>query len=191
MNWDQLKKNIGYRVQFEPVACRLDDNGRELPTENDDWIIQDVSSTDIRVANVRTGHVTTLGRDHVHHFTTNPDRSVGGLHYGFLTLNVQIFLRGNTLSIRPCSKPGEPVRPQFPELADRWVDSKYPVDCGLQAKLAASGFEIAWCPDSRLPRKVDLEACEIVIEPDRFGVPTRFHLKGSPENQTLIKRRNA
>lgn len=48
MNWDQIKKNKGCRVQLEPIACRLDEKGRELPEVNDDWTIEDVSATQVQ-----------------------------------------------------------------------------------------------------------------------------------------------
>jgi hypothetical protein len=111
VNLHQLKKNIGQRVQLEPIACSLDENGRER-READDWIIQDVSNDTIRISNVRAGHVTLLGKDHIHHFISNPDRSREGPKYGFLVLNVQIFLQGDRLWLRPTSRPGEAVSPQ-------------------------------------------------------------------------------
>ena len=44
MNWEQMKKNAGCRVQLVPVAVSLDDMGRELPQTDDDyWIIDEVS----------------------------------------------------------------------------------------------------------------------------------------------------
>src|SRR5438876_886800 len=137
MNWEQLKKSAGTRVQLEPVACRLDEFGRELPVESDDWIVQDVSSDGARISNTRTGHVTTLGPDHIHHFTSNPDRSKGEVKYGFFVLNVQLFLKDNQLWVRPNSKPGERVSPPAVEVADKQVDFQYPADSGLQAYLEA------------------------------------------------------
>ena len=110
MQFDQIKKNVGYRVQLVPQACRLDEKGNELPAIDDDWIIQEVFKGGVRISNVRTQHHTILGLDHIHHFTSNPDRSQGGIKYGFLTLNVQIFLQGNNLSVRPSGRPGEAVR---------------------------------------------------------------------------------
>ena len=111
MNLDLLKKNVSQRVQLLPVAYRLDENGRELEPMDDDWIFGDVSNDTLRISNVRTGHVATLGKDHVHHFTTNPHRSEQGVKHGFLTLNVQIFLQGDNLWVRPNARPGERVNP--------------------------------------------------------------------------------
>lgn len=190
MNWEQLKRCAGFRVQLEPVACRLDEFGRELPPENDDWIVQNVSSVGIRISNLRTGHATTLGPDHIHHFTSNPDRSRNGLQYGFFTLHVQIFLQGSELRIRPNARPGEAVGAPSVRVEEKWVDFRYPRDCGLQDRLEAAGYRIGWCGDTKLSRRTVLEGWEVVIEPDDRGVLTSFHLKDRPANQTLIKKRN-
>lgn len=114
MNLDQLKKNINQRVQLRPIARRFDNEGLELEQIDDDWVIQEVSNGGVQISNIRTAHTTILGRDHVHHFTSNPDRSQSGTKHGFLTLNVQISLRGQNLSIDPNSGPGMPVGAQPP-----------------------------------------------------------------------------
>ncbi len=111
MNFEQLKKNVGCRVQLQPVACRLDKSGRELESIDDDWVIDGVMSDGLHILNARTGHVTTLGKDHVHHFTTNPGRREGGLQYGFLILHVQVFLQGRRVWVLPNSRPGQTVSP--------------------------------------------------------------------------------
>lgn len=190
MNWEQMKKNVGYRVQLVPVACRLDETGRELASMDDDWIISEVSTAEVRISNTRTGHVTTLGKDHIHHFTTNPDRSQAEAKHGFLTLNVQVFLQRNNLWVRPNARPGEPVRPERPEIAEKWVDLRYPADSGLQRRLEVAGYRVAWCLDTSLSRRIDLEGWEIVVEPDAQGALTKFRLKDRPADQTLIKKRN-
>ena len=189
MNLEQLKKNVGWRVQLVPIASRLDENGRELLPMDDDWVINEVSTTGLRVSNIRTGQVANLGKDHVHHFTSNPDRSQTEIPHGFLTLNVQVFLQGNKLWVRPNARPGEPVKPQPVEVIEKWVDFKYPSDSGLQRRLEAAGYRVAWCLDTKLSRKIDLEGWEIVVEPDAQGVRTKFRLKDRPADQTLIKKR--
>ena len=190
MNWEQMKKNVGCRVQLEPVACHLDEKGRELPRVDEDWIIEQVSTAWVRISNEHCGHVTTLGKDHVHHFTTNPDRSRTGIPHGFLTLNVQVFLQGNQLWVRPNARPGEPVRLQRVQVIEKYVDFGYPSDSGLQAKLEAAGYRVAWCLDTKLSRKIDLEGWETVVESDAQGVLTMFRLKDRPADQTLIKKPN-
>ncbi len=184
-----MKKNVGCRVQLVPMACRLDENGHELPPINDDWIINEVSTDAVRIWNTGTDHTITLGKDHVHHFTTDPGRSQAGIRYGFLTLNVQVFLQGRKGWVRPNAQPGEPVRPQPAQVGEKWVDFRYPSDSRLQHKLEAAGYRVAWCLDTELSRKIDLEGWEIVVEPDAQGVLTRFRLKDRPADQTLIKRR--
>jgi hypothetical protein len=46
-----------------------------------------IFSTRNRIA-VPRSKVITLGADHIHNFTSNPDRSHNGIKHGFLTLNV-------------------------------------------------------------------------------------------------------
>ena len=76
-----------------------------------------------------------------------------------------------------------------PQVVEKWVDFKYPSDSGLQAKLEATGYRVAWCLDNKLARKIELDGWEVVIEPDQNGVPTKFRLKDRPADQTLIKKR--
>jgi len=190
MNWDQMKRNVGCLVQLIPTACCLGEDGRELPPRDDDWTIDQVLSDGVHVSNVVTGHTTIFGKDHVHHFTTNPDRSRTGILYGFLTLNVQVFLQGNTLWVRPNARPGEPVKAHLCGVVEKWVDFRYPFDSGLQVRLEADGYQVAWCLDTKLTRKIDLEGWEIVIEPDSQGVLTKFRVQDRPAHQTLIRRRN-
>src|SRR6202034_4324102 len=122
MNLEQLKRNKGWRVQLIPIASRLNDDGRELPPLDDDWIVGDVSNEGVLIANTRTPRQVMLGADHIHHFTTNPDRSQDGFKYGFFTLNVQIFLQGHKSWVRPNTRPGESVKPPVDEISDKWVD---------------------------------------------------------------------
>lgn len=109
MNLDQLKKNVNQRVQLRPVARRFEVGGPELELLDDDWVIDAVTDEGVRVSNSRTGHATTLGRDHIHHYTSNPDRSRAGIKHGFLTLNVQISLRGPSVTVEPNAGPGQPA----------------------------------------------------------------------------------
>lgn len=187
MNLEQLKKNKGWRVQLVPIASRLDDNRHELPLIDDDWVIEDVSSAAVHLINPRTEHRIVLGADHIHHFTTNPNRTQGGIQYGFLTLNVQVFIERLGCSVRPNARPGEPVKPQCEEIVDKWVDLRYPQDSGLQNRLEAEGYTVKWCSDANLARKVDLEGWEVVIEPDAQGVRSKFRVKDRPADQILIK----
>ena len=108
MKLDQLKKNVGYHVNLHPVAICLDNHGNELEHCDYDWVIQEVTDRGVRIGNIHTAHTTLLGRDHIHHFTTNPARRAApGINYGFLTLTVQLFLQGSKVLVRPTARPGE------------------------------------------------------------------------------------
>src|ERR1700730_7574846 len=166
MNLEKLKRNTGWQGQMIPIASRLDDKRRELPPVDDDWIIEEVSNAGVRIFNTRTQHHITLGADHIHNFTSNPDRSHNGIKHGFLTLNVQIFLQGTKSWVRPNAGPGKPVKPQIDEIVDKWVDFEYPSDSGIQQRLEAAGYTVKWCSEDKLSRKIDLEGCEVVVGPD-------------------------
>ena len=191
MNWEQLKKNVGYRVQLVPIATSLEANGEKISEIDDDWIIEKVSNEGVDISNPRTGHVTRLGKDHIYNFTTNPDKSRGSTKHGFLTLTVQIYLQGQNLTIRPCARPGQKVAVSSTNIVEKWVDLRYPTDSGLQQRLESSGYQVRWSLDSKLSRRIDLEGWELVVEPDVYGIPTTFRVKDRVENHNLIKKRTA
>jgi hypothetical protein len=187
MNLAQIKKSLGQRVQLVPIACRLDSLGRELPHINDTWLISEVAEEGVRIENPRTGHFTVLGKDHIHHFTTNPDASrVAGVPHGFLTLLVQLYLQGPKLWITPTPRPGESVPPPPARITEKVVDFGYPKDSGLQARLAAQGYQLAWCFEPRLTRKTELEGWEVVAEADASGQHTTYRLRDRPADQILV-----
>jgi hypothetical protein len=189
MNWDQMKKNVHTRVQLKPISFRLDDYGRKLPPLDDDWIIEEVSADGVRVKNLRTHHTTTLGKDHIYDYISNPDRSQNGIKHGFLTLKVQIFLKPKDLSITPTSRPGESVEPPTVEIAEKWVNADYPARSGLKAQLEAVGYSLAWAWDRNLA-DLGLKGWEIVIAPDAQGVLTKFRFDEVGPHQTLVKKKN-
>lgn len=78
-----------------------------------------------------------------------------------------------------------------PSYVEKWVDFQYPNDSGLQERVTNAGYRVAWCLDTKLSRKIDLEGWEIVTEPNERGIPTRFRLKDKPVDQTLIKKLGA
>jgi hypothetical protein len=118
MNWDKLKHNIGYKVQLVPAACHLDTAGDILPPRGEDWTITS-SGADFLEIDTKSGHLYRLGKDHVHHFTSDAHRSAGGDNYGFLTLHVQIFIQGIAVSAVPNGRPGAPVDPPATDKAIR------------------------------------------------------------------------
>ena len=106
MNLELLRKNLGWHVTLDPVAVRLDERDNELQDIDFDWAISELMPRGIRISNISTGHFAELRTDHIHHFTSNSARRGPAIGYGFLTLNVQLFLRGIEVLMRP-TKPGE------------------------------------------------------------------------------------
>jgi hypothetical protein len=129
MNLTQLKKNIGWRMQLAPQAIHLDEFGRELPGKNEDWILINVSDTEIRIDEASIlGLTVKLGGDYVQSFATNPSRSVaGGLQYGFLKLHQQMYIpRNEPIWFQPCVRPGERVPPPLVHIVELFVDFPIP-----------------------------------------------------------------
>lgn len=100
MNKNELKKNVGYHVKLRPMAKRFAGgrSGPQLPPVDDDWLIQTVDKTGIRISNSATGHGTVLGFDHIREFTTDPVRGQG---YGLLILKTQLHIGGRNLWTEP------------------------------------------------------------------------------------------
>lgn len=135
------------------------------------------------------GLTTTIGKDGIHHYNSNPSRSIPhGLQYGLLMLTVQMYIQGGKISYRPCARPGERVPPFIVQITRQAVDFNYPNVSGIQARLDAEGWRAGWCKESRVPT-LELEGWEIVVETDRHGMPTSFCLPDKPENQVYVKTR--
>jgi hypothetical protein len=118
MKWDKLKTNIGFKVQLVPTTCHLDAGGDILPARGEDWTIT-ATGADFLEINSGLGYQYRLGKDHVHHYTSDAHRSLPGEHYGFLTLNVQLFVQSTTVRAVPNSRPGLPVDPPVADKATR------------------------------------------------------------------------
>lgn len=190
MNRDQLQKTVGKIVQLEPIACRLDEYGIELPLLNDDWRVREITAKGIKIDNLRTGHTTTLAFDHIHHFTSNPERSrASDQEYGFLSLHVQMYVRAREISFRPNLRPGERVDPPRVEILEKSVNIDYPVTSGIQQKLEGFGYKLQWCNEPRVAEKCEVEGWEVVIERDNNGALNKFRLKTRPHDQILLKQR--
>jgi hypothetical protein len=186
MNKDMMKKNVYVHVLLQPPANWLDQNG--LPAKapfEDRWIVTAVRDEGVEIAN--RGYSRLLGYDHINKFTS--DGTKGGNRLGFLTLNVQVTVQGMEVRIEP-TRPGVAISPKTPQVIDKLVDLRYPVDSGLQARIEASGYRVAWALESRLSRLIDLEGYELVIEPDRNGVLCSFRVKDRPIDQVLVKCRS-
>jgi hypothetical protein len=188
MNWDQMKKNMHAHVQLKPTPHRLDEYGHKLPSVSDDWIIEEVSGDGVRIRNLRTHHTTTLGKDHIYEYVSDPDRSQSGIKHGFLILKVQVFLKPKDLSITPTSRPGESVEPPTVEIVDKWVTADYPARSGLKVRLEVAGYEVKFASTSRLA-ELELKGWEPVVERDAHGVLTRYRFDEVGPHQTLIKRK--
>ena len=91
-------------VRLRPIAKRFDGgpDGSELPSIDDDWRVGILTDEGLPISNTRTDHGTTLGYEHIHHFTSDPQR---GAQYGFLTLTVQVHIGGCHLWIEPNVRP--------------------------------------------------------------------------------------
>ena len=104
MNKNSLRKCEFMHVRIRPFAKRLDGGrgGTELPPIDDDWLVGRLTDEGVPIRNLRTDHGATLGYDHIHHFTTDPQR---GSRFGFLTLTVQVHIGGYELWIEPNVRP--------------------------------------------------------------------------------------
>jgi len=51
MNWDQMRRTW-LSVQLVPIACRIDQDGRELQQIDDDWVIERVTDAGVRISSV-------------------------------------------------------------------------------------------------------------------------------------------
>jgi len=185
MNKDQLKKNVFTHVLLVPPACRLDRNGFELkPVEDDWWLIDEVSDGGVRISDPRTGHVKTLAYDHIYKFTS--DEPKNGSRRGFLSLHVQLFVKGNSVTVQPNARPGEPVSPPRVEVVEKVVEFNYPTASGIQQKLEAQGYRLSWCRPERVPSLVDIEGYEVVVEADTRGALSAFRAR---DGLVLVKGR--
>jgi hypothetical protein len=110
MNFEQLRKNVGYLVKLVPPAHHLDDAGDLLPVEGEDWTIVEVTRDHVEIKTA-SGHSYYLGLDHIRKFTTDPHRSTDGQSRAFLTLHVQLRISGSEVTATPNHQPGAPVPP--------------------------------------------------------------------------------
>ena len=179
----QLAKNIGERVRFRPIACRLNQIGQELPQIDDDWLIMSEADNGI-VANIRTQHQFTLGFDHVHHYTSDTTRREGNAKFGFLTLLVQVFLQDRDVRIEP-TKPGEPVAPPRVNIVERLVDFEYPARSGLKAIFDGQGMKLSWVLESRL-HSLEFAGWTRVIMREHEGAYVQYRVKDIPGDQVLV-----
>ena len=98
-------------MRIRPVAKRFyGAAGPQLPPVDDHWLINEVGDRTVMITNSATGHGAVLGLDQIHHWTSDP---LTGERCGFLILNVQLHLRGDSLWSEPTLRPGEGQPDQF------------------------------------------------------------------------------
>ena len=177
MNKDQIKKNLHAHVQLVPPAYRLDKNGLEQrPVSDDDWwLIAAIGDEGVTISDPRTGHVKMLGYDHIYKFTS--DEPKNGAKRGFLSLHVQLFVQGNSVSVLPNARPGEPVAPKRVEITDKLVEIGYPTASGIQQRLESHGYHLAWVRPEHVNNLIDIDRWELVVEPDTRGLLSSFHTR--------------
>jgi hypothetical protein len=78
---------------------------------------------------------------------------------------------------------------KFP-VAEKIVDMNYPRDSGLQAKLESAGFEVRWCMEDQLSRRVDIEGWSQATIEER-GKVVSLKFRDRPFDQVLISKRKA
>jgi hypothetical protein len=179
-------KNLHAHVQLRPPACRLNEDGLPLKAiaysgENDEWYVEDVSDSGLRLSH-RSGHVKTLSYDQVHSFLENEPRQ--GNKRGFLILKVQLFIQGNSISVEPNGRPGEPVLPKAPK--SELVEFNHPVASGIQPRLEALGYKLAWVNPERVRGLIDIDDWELVVQADGFG---GFNSYRTRDGLVLLKKR--
>lgn len=96
MQKSSLIKSDHTFVKLRPMAERFDGKTRLEPID-DDWFLT-VKDNDVRLDLSRTGHTVTLGFDHIHHWSTNPNL---GASTGFLHLNGHLILSGVMATFEP------------------------------------------------------------------------------------------
>jgi hypothetical protein len=155
MNKSALKKTSWTHARIRPIAKRFyGADGPQLPPVDDDWLINEVGNV-VRITNAATGHIAVLGLDQIHHYSTDPAR---GQRCGFLTLNVQLQIGGDSVWIEPTFRPGEALPDQFGNVRNwkRENDAEYirslftnapPMPVTLQAVTGTSapGFGLIAC----------------------------------------------
>jgi predicted nucleotide-binding protein len=72
----------------------------------------------------------------------------------------------------------------------RYVDMDYPTDIGFVDRLKEEGFDVAWCGDSKLARRLDVDGWSLATSRARSGKEVIFKMHDMPEDKTLIKRRD-
>lgn len=185
MNWDKLKQNVGWLFKLQPPAIHLDFRGHELPSRDEEWILQAISpdgnALELRDLQIN-GLSVWIGKDIVHRFDS--DRSRGTRH-GFLMLTQQMFIQADRISFRP-GRPGERVNPlPATEVTKVPVTFDFFRNSGIQERLEREGFEVNGVIAARLA-ELELKGWERIIENDSQGRPIQYYLPDSRPGMELI-----
>ena len=120
MNKDQLLKTVGRYVRLRPRA--MTPSGERL---DDDWQIIQVTDTRVELRHVTDEAPLRLGLDHIHRYTSDPDRDEEpNAPYAFLVLTENVLRRADgRFTVEPVV-PGDAERrlsnnpPYTPEVLD-------------------------------------------------------------------------
>ena len=72
------------------------------------------------------------------------------------------------------------------EFSIKWVDLQYPSDSGLQEELERQGYQIRWCTENHLARRLDIEGWFLVNQTTESGKRVILKVKDHPYDQTLV-----
>lgn len=97
----------GAVVRIHPAALRIDDDGAELATKDDDWLARAAENNAVQISNARTGHVLLVANESIKSFARDLNRPSAGLPKGILELKVQVVLKSSHAFITPL-KPSLP-----------------------------------------------------------------------------------
>lgn len=166
-------------------AIHLDSRGYELPSRDEEWILQAISpdSNALQLCDLQINGLSVwIGKDIVHRFDS--DRSRGTRH-GFLMLTQQMFIQADRISFRP-GRPGERVNPLTPvEVTIIPVTLDFLRSSGIQERLEREGFEVNGVIAARLA-ELELKGWERIVENDPLGRPTQYYLPDSRPGMELI-----
>lgn len=146
-------------MRLEPPVCKLDEFDHILPERQEDWLIEQITrDRTVVLSNVTTGHKIELGSDHLYSYHSDPSRSKGGERCGFLTLKVQIYVKGGEAWFRPTVRPGEALPPS-----------------------TARHHQISWTP----PVRLDISG---VVPPTAISISVQYRLWSDHPDVPLLLR---
>ena len=82
---------------------------------------------------------------------------------------------------------GDPPAAAMEQVTEKVVDLEYPRDNQTLSALAKSGYEVAWCAESDVARRVDIEGWTVATIREG-GSRFRFRMRDRPQDQILVLR---